>query len=233
MAKKPKKISVHLSDQEQIRGIVYLLASFFLLPELLRLMNGYLPTQLSNVWINFLYFLINFVFIVWFFWGFFQRNLIYAGKHIQDFLIGALVGSGAYWLCNWAFCWMLGRFFPDYANLNDGSISQMVQENFPVMFLGTVIFVPVAEEALHRGLIFGCLYPKNPAAAYLLSTVIFACVHIAGYVGLYSPVNLLLAFGQYVPAGLILAWAYRKSGSIFAPILIHAVINAVGMLAQR
>ena len=233
MAKKTKRLSVHLTDREQIWAIVYLLVSYFLLPELLRWMNGYLPTPLSNMWINFLYFTVNFLFVFWIFAGFFKRSLIYAGQNMVDFLVAVLLGFALYWLCSWVISQILGYFFCDYVNLNDGSIRPMVRENFVLMFIGTAVFVPVAEEALHRGLIFGCLYPKSHVAAYLLSTVIFAAVHIMGYVGIYSPLHIVLAFVQYAPAGLVLAWAYRRSGSIFAPMLMHAVINAVGVLAQR
>ena len=233
MAKKAKRLPVHLTDKEQIWAIIYLLFSYFLLPELLAVMNGYLPAPLGKMWINFLYFTINFLFIFWIFGGFFKRSLVYAGQNIWPFLVAIVAGSAAYWLCNWAFGWMLGRFFPDFNNLNDGSITAMISDNFAIMFLGTAIFVPVAEEALHRGLIFGCLYPKSHAAAYILSTAIFASVHILGYVGVYSLPHLILAFIQYVPAGLTLAWAYRKSGCIFTPMLMHAVINAVGVITQR
>ena len=233
MAKKTKRLSVHLTDREQIWAIIYLLFSLFLLPELLQWMNGYLPAKLSNMWINFLYFSVNFLFVVWIFAGFFKRSLIYAGQNMLDFLIAVLVGSVVYWVSNYCLSQMLSHFFPDYVNLNDGSISAMVQDNFVLMLIGTVLFVPVAEEALHRGLIFGSLYPKSHSAAYALSTVIFAAVHIMSYVGVYSTTHLVLAFVQYVPAGLVLAWAYRRSGSIFAPMLMHATINALGILAQR
>ena len=107
----------------------------------------------------------------------------------------------------------------------------MAHDNLWIVAIGTVVFVPFAEEALHRGLIFGCLYQKSHVAGYLLSICIFAAVHIVGYVGTYSPLHLMLAFMQYVPAGLALCWAYRKSGSIFASMLIHAMINAVGLFA--
>ena len=233
MAKKTKRLSVHLTDREQIWAIAYMLFSIFLLPECLAWMNGYLPTQLSGMWINFLYFTVNFLFVFWIFAGFFKRSLIYAGQNMLDFLIAVLLGSAFYWLSSWGLNQVLRHFFSDYVNLNDGSISSMVQENFVLMFLGTVVFVPVAEEALHRGLIFGCLYPKSHTAAYAISVTVFAAVHIVGYVGAYSPLHIVLAFVQYLPAGLALAWAYRRSGSIFAPMLMHAVINAVGMLAQR
>ena len=36
---------------------------------------------------------------------------------------------------------------------------------------------------------------------------------------------MTLAFLQYLPAGLCLAWCYVKSGSICGPILMHALIN--------
>lgn len=233
MAKKTNKLAVHLTDKEQIWSIVYLLASYFLLPELLRLMNGNLPTPLGKAWFNFLYFTINFIVIFWILQGFFKRSLVYAGRNMGDFLLAAVVGSALYWLCNWGYSELLRRFFPSFLNLNDSSISGMVSENFAIMFLGTVIFVPITEEAFHRALIFGSLYPKSHAVAYILSAVIFAAIHIMGFVGVYTPLNLALAFLQYIPAGLILAWVYRKSGSIFAPILMHTIINAVGMLAQR
>lgn len=233
MSKNTKRLSVHLTDREQIWAIVYMLFSIFLLPECLAWMNSSLSAPLGKLWLNFLYFTINFLFVIWIFGGFFKRSLIYAGQNVVDFLIAVAVGFTGYWLCSWGYSWVLSRFFPEFVNLNDGSISEMVHENFTIMFLGTAVFVPVAEEALHRGLIFGSLYPKNHAAAYCLSTVIFAAVHIMGYVGVYSLPNLILAFIQYLPAGLSLAWAYRRSGSIFAPMLMHAVINAMGVFAQR
>jgi membrane protease YdiL (CAAX protease family) len=233
MAKNTRKLAVRLTDKEQIWSIVYLLFSFFLLPELLQLLGSALPLPLGKVWYNFLYFTINFIFIFWILHGFFKRSLVYCGRNMGNFLLAVVIGSALYWLCNWGYSQLLRRFFPGYLNLNDSSIGGMISENFLLMFLGTVLFVPITEEAFHRALIFGSLYPKSPAIAYILSAVIFASIHIVGFVGVYAPLNLALAFLQYIPAGLILAWVYRRSGSIFAPVLMHAVINTVGMFAQR
>lgn len=231
MTKKTKKLSIHLTDKEQIWGILYLLFTLFVLPQLLRMLNDILPTPLSDVWFNFLYFTLNFLFILWIFHGFFKRSLIYAGSHFWDFLLAVLLGAAAYWLCNWGLSLLIGWLFPSFENLNDSTISAMAHNNFLIMFIGTVIFVPVAEEALYRGLVFGSLYPKSHAVGYILSTIIFAAVHTMAYIGVYTIPHLLLALLQYVPAGLTLAWAYRKSGSIFAPIVIHAVINAIGLFS--
>ncbi len=233
MAKKTKRLSVHLTDREQVWAILYLLVCYSFLPWILNSMNSYLSTSLSSIWLNFLYYAINFLAILWIFGQFFRRSLVYAGQHIVDFLIAVIAGFFLYWLCNWGLAWVLDTCFPDYTNLNDGTIGLMAGSNYTVMFIGTVFLVPVAEEALHRGLVFGCLYPKSHAAAYILSAAVFSVVHILGYVGIYSPLHLILAFIQYLPAGLTLAWAYRKSGSIFAPMVMHAINNGIGMLAFR
>ena len=233
MAKKRILLSVHVTDKEQLWGIAYLLFSIFLLPGLLDMLNRYLPIPLGKTWLNFLYFTMNFLCIIWIFHGFFKRSLLYISDHVGDFLLAVLLGAGGYWLCSWVISLAYSWLFPGFANLNDGSISEMIHDNFWIMAIGTVIFVPVAEEALHRGLIFASLYQKSHLAGYLLSISIFAAVHIMGYAGVYSVPHLILAFIQYIPAGLALAWAYRKSGSIFASILIHAMINAVSLFALR
>ena len=102
-----------------------------------------------------------------------------------------------------------------------------------LMTLGTVVLVPPVEECLYRGLIFRRLYGVNKWAAYIVSIVVFALIHIIGYIGSYSPLELCMAVLQYLPAGLCLAWAYTKGGTIFAPIFIHAFVNAVGIYRMR
>jgi hypothetical protein len=53
--------------------------------------------------------------------------------------------------------------------------------------------------------------------AYALSILLFSAIHILGYIGRYSPLELTMAVLQYLPAGLCLAWSYTKAGTIFAP----------------
>ena len=45
--------------------------------------------------------------------------------------------------------------------------------------------------------------------------------------------GLLLCFLQYIPAGIALGWAYVRSGSILTPILIHTLVNAIGVAILR
>ena len=93
--------------------------------------------------------------------------------------------------------------------------------------------VGLFEECIFRGLIFRNLYGKSPWAAYLISMIAFACIHILGYIGLYSPLELVLALLQYLPAGLCLAWSYTRADTIFAPIIIHAAVNYITINGLR
>ena len=69
--------------------------------------------------------------------------------------------------------------------------------------------------------------------AYAVSILAFAIIHILGYIGFYSPIEIVMAVLQYLPAGIWLAWSYTKAGTVFAPILVHAAINYLSLRALR
>ena len=230
---KSVKSAVTMSRREQIWGFSYLLLELLALPLALEALNSLLPVPLPDAWLNFLYFALNFIFTCFLFRSFLRRCLARIGKNTGDFLLVTAAGFGIYYLCNLVLNSLILLLAPDFANLNDSNIAQQVGGNMPIMFIGTAILVPVAEELLHRGLVFGSLYGRNPYIAYIFSAILFSAIHILGYVMVYPLPHLLLAFLQYLPAGLVLAWAYRKSGSIFSSILIHAAVNALALLSLR
>ena len=227
------KLPIPMTGMEKLLGFGYAVIDLFFLPALLNTLNAQLINPLSGAWINFLYFSLNFVFLFAIFSRFLKRSLGFAGKHMGDFLLAALAGFGGYWLSNIVLSFLILKFFPNYANPNDGSIAVMVDGNFAIMAVGAVIFVPMAEELIHRGLVFGTIAKKSRTAAYIVSAAFFAAIHVVSYIGTTDHLQLALAFVQYLPAGLLLAWAYERSGTIFAPIAVHMVINAMGIWAMR
>lgn len=230
---KPHKIAIVMSRREQILGFVYLLLELFVLPSVLSELNALLPVPLSSSWLNFLYFSFNFLAVCLLFHSFLRRCLAQAGRDVEGFLMVTFCGFGIYYLANLTLTFAIRLLAPDFSNLNDGNIAQQIGSNYFVMAFGTAVLVPVAEELLHRGLVFGSLYSKSHWAAYLVSSLLFAAIHILGYVNVYTLPHLLIAFAQYLPAGFALAWAYRRSGSIFSPILIHAAVNTLALLSLR
>ena len=106
-----------------------------------------------------------------------------------------------------------------------------MQDDPLFMRIGIFFLVPVAEELIYRGVIFGSIQSKSRFVAYALSAAVFSLVHFVGYFP--DPVTFAISFVLYLPAGLSLAWAYQRSSSVLAPILMHIAINLIGTYFMR
>lgn len=232
MAKK-KKSMVTMTRSELGLGWVWLVFEVMLLPTLLNLLNSLLPVPLSSAHLNFIYYCVNCGFILGFFHKFLGRSLASAGNGFWDFLQAAVLGFVGYWVANRALSGLVALLFPGFANLNDQTVAALAGSHYVLMVIGTVLLVPVAEEVLFRGVVFGSIRRKSRLWAYLVSVALFAFVHVSGYLSGGDWLRLALSFVQYIPAGLFLAWSYEKADSIFAPIVIHTAINAIGIYAMR
>ena len=85
-----------------------------------------------------------------------------------------------------------------------------------VTLVDTVVLTPVFEELVFRGLLFGTLRRGlGPAAAALVSAVVFAVAHGYGVLG----------FAAVFVSGVLWAWAYERTGSLVPSITAHAVDN--------
>ncbi len=224
-------LSTDLSPREITWGLRYLLFQTLFLPSLLNMINWLLPNPMSSVQLNFLFFSINIAAVVVIFKNYLLQFLDIGDKDILKIAGIALGGFAVYQVSTFALGLLLSYLAPELTNANDQSIIALSESNYALTFIGTVLLAPIAEEVLHRGLVFRGLYRKSPVIAYAVSTAVFAAIHILGYTG--QPLALALTFLQYVPAGLCFAASYRLSGSIFCPIVIHMAVNAMGMLSLR
>ena len=83
--------------------------------------------------------------------------------------------------------------------------------------VSVVIMAPIAEELLFRGILYNTIkHTGYPLAGMIISAALFALVH--GSLALTLPLFVM---------GLALAWVYEKSGSIIAPMVMHATFNAI------
>ena len=226
-------ITRKLTRQEILWGAVYFAFSLLLLPIVLVLGNLLLPTPMEDAYVNLIFFALNFVAVCCIFHRHLKIALDDFIPNLRRILITAAIGLIAYLFCSSIIGVIIEHLFPEFINLNDASIQSQTQTHFWAMVAGTVFLVPVAEELFHRALVFGTLWHKKPILAYAISTALFCVIHIAGYTGLYEPMMLLVSFIQYIPAGLCLAWTYRRANNILAPILVHTAVNAIGMLSMR
>ena len=218
-----------MSRVEWIGGLIYLplytFGLFWILALVFRAL-GRTPTALQA---NLIYFLTNFVVVSLLFHRWLIASLSVVTRHFWSFLQAAVLGFLFYYALNWLLGMLLIFLELVVPNPNDAYLSELAVGNFRLIAIATVLLAPLVEETLFRGLIFGNLHRKSRLAAYLLSTLLFAALHVWQYVGQVGWSATFLCAVQYLPAGVALGWTYEKSGTIWAPILVHCLINAVAM----
>jgi membrane protease YdiL (CAAX protease family) len=88
-----------------------------------------------------------------------------------------------------------------------------------LVVLAIVVFAPIAEEVFFRGVVFNAwLREGGRRFAFIGSAFLFAVIHV-------SLLSLLPIFAL----GLMLAWIYDRTGTLLAPIAMHATVNGISV----
>ena len=121
--------------------------------------------------------------------------------------------------------------FNSRTNLNDMTIAASINAAPRLTALIIVFLAPFVEEVLFRGLVFGCLKEKSRVAAYVISCVLFAFMHVWTFALSSWDWSYLILMLQYLVPGLVFAWAFDHSGTLWTSILLHATVNALALWA--
>lgn len=228
-----KNLSVSLTPTEKVLGFGYWGLQLLVIPAALSLVIPYFHIALSETQLNFAFFALNFLCMTVIMHRFLGQSAKLGFARPLRVLQSAFFGFALFWVSSIAMGMLFTYLIPDFANVNDASIAQMATESYTLTAIGTVLLAPVAEELMYRGVIFGTLYGRSRFLAHAVTCILFAAIHVVGYIGYYTPLTLLLCFVQYIPAGLCLSWAYVRSGNIFAPILMHIAVNQTTIMTMR
>ena len=230
---KNKELPVTLLPGEITWGLRYLLFQLVFLGPIISSVLSLFSPHIRGIHIDTVYFLVNFGAVLGIFHRYLGKSVQNGLRHWRKLLLTAGAGLIVYFILTQGLDLLITRFYPEFQNINDTSISRYTKEQFWLTAFGTVILVPMTEETLFRGLIFGFLHRKSRVLAYVICTLFFAFIHVMGYLGTAPAGVLALCFVQYLPAGLILAFVYEYSGSILSPILIHTAVNASAIISMR
>ena len=228
-----KKLSITLSRKELIFGWIYLLLQLLVIPIAAVFLNELFSLRLSETELNFVLFAINFIATT-----VLMRKLLTVGGLVAVSNLGRTIGSvlqgfGFYWLGSTLVMLLINAIDPNFYNVNDATIYNMATENYPMIFISTVILAPVAEELLYRGVVFGGIGKKSILLAFIVTVLGFSAMHVVGYIGNYTPPHLLLCLLQYFPPSIVLCYTYLRADTIWAPIILHMLINSIAMFAMR
>lgn len=161
----------------------------------------------------------------------FRNFLFRSGVPIGLLLMTCLFGFLGYRALDslwWILLLFIQGFLPELpTNMNQELVEEFLRNYRGYMILNVVVLAPFVEEILFRGVIFAPMCKKRPFLAYVASIVAFAGLHVVGFIGYQPWWMLLFSFLQYIPAAFVLCWSYQRSCSIWAPILLHGIMNLV------
>lgn len=96
-----------------------------------------------------------------------------------------------------------------------------------------VVLIPVVEEVLFRGLVFGALRKRSRLLAYVVTVLGYALA--CAWQFIFRPetgvdLRYLLLTVEYLPMSLALAWCYDNGGSIWGAAVLHMALNAAQLI---
>lgn len=94
-----------------------------------------------------------------------------------------------------------------------------------------VVLMPIIEEVLFRGLLFGSIRRYSPLLAYAVTVLGYALFCVVNFVpGAEGPdFRYLLLLVEYLPMSLALTWCYDYGGSIWASVVLHMALKGAAL----
>ncbi len=228
-----RKSAAYMTAGEQIAGSVFFVIYLLVLPlvtgPLFHLAGNLLGTTIRPALQHLIYYYVLFAVTILIFHGFLGRT----SHHLMDNPGGTAKYLGAGLVALYGLNELVYRLtnlvMTNRTNLNDTTISAQIDDAPRTTLLIVILLAPFVEEVLFRGLVFGNLKGKSRTLAYLVSCALFALLHVWQFAIVEQDVTYFLLMLQYLVPGLVLAWVYDHTGTLWTAIGLHAIANALAV----
>lgn len=235
MAERKRAFRTPITRAEKIFGIIYIFVHSLLLPQILGLVSVIATRyglEIGENDLNLIYYMVSFIIVLIFMFRFLRKSFSDIFDGFGRFLTSAALGCVAYYAAAAVVNLVLSYLLPDIINPSVQDEIELTKLDYDKTLVIAVLLAPLVEESIFRGALFGTIRPKSAFLAYAVTAVLFAVYHLWPYfIADFNWMDLLYLL-QYIPVGLILAWCYERSGTIWAPMLVHALINLVAVKVQ-
>lgn len=232
-----RKNTVYMTPGEQIAGtvffVIYLLVLPFAAAPLFRLAGNLLGIVFSGAMQTAVCHYILFAVTIVIFHGFLARTSRRLAENLGDACKTLAVGLVALYGLNELAYRVSNLFISNRTNLNNGTISAQMDSAPHMTLLIVLLLAPFVEEVLFRGLVFGNLKYKSRTAAYLASCLLFALLHVWQFAVVNQDITYFLLMVQYLVPGVVLAWAYDHSGTLWTSVGLHVLANALSVWTMK
>lgn len=231
-----KRSVSHMTRGEQLAGTIFFFIYLAVLPyaagHIFRLVELLLGINLSNSLENALYYYILFAVTIIIFHGFLAQTSSLLLDNLNDAAQTLGLGLIGLYGLNELVYRAASLLTGSGVNLNDTTISAQSMIPQPTFFI-VILAAPFMEEVLFRGVVFGGLRNNSRWIAYLVSSLLFAAMHVWQAAGIFPSVENLPLMSQsliqYLVPGLVLAWTYERSGTLWTSVALHAAANALAV----
>lgn len=214
-----------MTDSERQRGWVFFLLYLLVFPYLnswaQKVLMGEGEPLVAEATVVYYAFLFAISLLV--FWGFLKSDFDDLLDWLPENLFGALTGLAGVMVFR-----LLGEFFPfPVADPMPGQYAAEFSMAPAATAVLVLVLIPVIEETLFRGLVFGSLRQYSPLMAWLVAVPLYAVSCVWRYAAESGDPRLLLLAVAYLPLSAALTWCYDNGGSIWSSVVLHAVCNGV------
>lgn len=215
----------HMTDAESRRGLVFFLLYFFLLPYLnafaQRLIFGDAETPIAEA--NILYYGLLFALCLVLFWNFLKEDFLRLMDWVPENTFGILLGLAGAGVMS-ALLRLLP--FPVADPIPRQYAAEFGAAPIPTLAL-LLVLIPLVEETLYRGLLFGQFRGYSRPLAYVLTSVFYALAAVWRYALERGDPRYLLLSVVYLPLSIACTWCYDNGGSVWAAAFLHAGLNGL------
>lgn len=228
-----RKSTAYMTSGEQIAGTVFFMIYLVVLPfataPLFRWVGVLLGMEISSGLQNIIYYYVLFAVTIIIFHGFLGRTSRQLADNLGTACRTLVIGLIALYGLNELMYRLTNLVVTNRTNLNDVTISAQIEDAPHMTMLIVLLLAPFVEEVLFRGLVFGNLRTKSRTVAYLVSCLLFALLHVWQFAVVNQDLTYFLLMIQYLVPGLVLAWVYDYSGTLWTSIGLHIVANALSV----
>lgn len=214
-----------MTASERRRGLAFFLLYLLVFPRVnawlqqLWMGDGEVLVAEANV----LYYAVLFTLSLFIFWDFLKKDFLALLNWLPENLVAVAV---ALLLSGGLYAVMSLLPFP----VRDPISLQYAQEfqaaPAPTLTL-ILLLIPVVEETIYRGLIYGSLRPYSRGLAMGFCIVLYALSQVWQYALDLSDPRYLLLTVLYLPMSAALTWCYERGGSVWSCVVLHGGFNGV------
>ena len=208
-------------------ALLWLPVHAVLLPRLVLL----LFPQLDDSWLNVSVYSVGALWMLATQFRFLRADFDPLAERLGRVLLEVLGGYGLMLLLNLGVSALLMLLSGELDNPNNAAVLDLSTMNSGPITALVVFLAPFVEECMFRAGIFGALRRRSRLAAYLVCMAVFALYHVIGY-ALFDPSAWIYVL-QYLPVGFLFCRLYERTNTIWAPMLLHGLINYLSLGALK